>query len=402
MHKRGEPGLDTGDTQLGTAIVVTHVRTPFLGEQTTLYATRHFSRVLEISHQLIHTTPARSTWRLHEHGRVIAEGQASSNLPEAVRFVYDVILTVWWSARRARKAHVYVGLGVLNGAAGLLVRALGIARSTRCWLIDYTPQRFPAPIMNSVFHAIESLVAWRSDQTWNITEEIFTHNEQAPFPVWLRRKSNKQKIVPVGVEHLADGSEQRMEDRIVFVGHILEKQGVHLVIDALPQIRSRRPHAHLVVIGDGPYLRDLKERTAQLHLQDAVEFRGLVESDEEVWSILTTASIGVAPYLNLQESFTKYADPAKVKTYASAGLPVCMTAVPSMATIIVEAGFGVITDDHVDAVRDGIIGLLSDPEIEQRRAKAVCFASHFAWNQIFDAAFDVTSSIEDQHSVSWV
>lgn len=381
-----------------SAIVVAHVRTPGLGERTTQFAVRRYEQVLEINHPLIHTRPARSTWRLHVDGAVIDEGCRASNVPEAVRFCYDVLLTLWWSFRKARRSDVFVGLGVLNGAAGILARYVRITASSRCWMIDYSPRRFQSKALSRLFLLIDAVVAWRSDETWNITEHIIEQHRRSRIWHSLRRRSNLQKVVPVGVDRLAGIGHGREPDRIVFVGHILEKQGVQLVVDALPRICARRPAAHLVVVGDGPHLQPLEKRVAQLGLTDVVDFRGFVDTDDEVWAILQTASIGVAPYLHMMGSFTYFADPGKVKLYAAAGLPICVTSVPSIAAQITASSCGIVVEDNAEAVADGIIRLLTDPDLEDRRGSAVTFASAYSWDRVLSHAFDGADSLVPLHS----
>ena len=44
------------------------------------------------------------------------------------------------------------------------------------------------------------------------------------------------------------------------MGHILEKQGVQYFIDAVPLIIKSLPDFKFLVIGDGEYLKKLKEQ----------------------------------------------------------------------------------------------------------------------------------------------
>lgn len=375
--------------QSGTcAIIVAHVRTVGINGEIKEFARKHYRRVLEINHPLEHSQPASSSWRVYEAGSVIAEGSATHSLPEYVRFCYDMLLTLKWSYMHARGASVIVGLGVLNGASGLIARMLRIAQCTCCWMIDYSPQRFPSKIGNRLFHLIEAIVAWRSDETWNVTDRILHHHKNARFWYLVRRRRNRQKVVPVGVGRMATLAEERENGRLVFVGHVLEKQGLQLVIGALPHIQQAYPEAHLVVIGDGPHLPSIREQVMMLDLHDSVRFTGLLPSEDSVWHELTTASIGMAPYLHAEDSFTYFGDPHKIKFYASAGLAICVTSVPAISARVQESGCGLVVDDNVASVAAGVLSLLRDPDMSQRRRAAVSFAVGFSWERIFSYAFE--------------
>lgn len=368
-----------------TAVIASHVRSPGPAVHLVSFAKQHFDRVLEVEHPLIHSDNARSTWRLWQGGSVVAEGGMSCRLPENMRYIVDVLLTIWWIATRARRAELYIGLGALSGAAGLVARSLWCCSVAVTWLIDYSPQRFQSPILDRFFHAIDAVVAHRSDETWNISSKVIeAHMSNSQM---LRRRGNVQRVVPIGIDRLFDPLKPRYKNELIFVGHVLEKQGLQLVLEALPCLLSVRPDVRLTVLGDGPYLPQLKHLASALGIASIVEFEGFVASDEEVWDKLSKASIGIATYLRTSDSFTNYADPGKVKQYLAAGLPICMTSVPPIAGDIERRNCGVVVDDNVDSVRTGLLTLLSDPDLSKRRRACVEFASEFTWARVWSDAF---------------
>ncbi len=368
-----------------TAVVVSHVRSSGPAHHLVSFTKQHFDRVLEVQHPLIHSHAAKSTWRLWQGGVVIAEGGVSSRLPENPRYIADVLLTIWWIATQAGRSELYIGLGALSGAAGLIARRSWYCRMTVTWLIDYSPQRFSSPILDRLFHAIDAVVALRSDETWNISGKVIEahiSNKQL-----LRRRPNIQRVVPIGVDRILDPLRPHREDELIFVGHVLEKQGLQLVLEALPSVLSVRPGVRLTVVGDGPYLAQLKNRASELGISSIIAFEGFVASDEEIWQKLSRASIGIAPYLKTSDSFTNYADPGKVKQYLAAGLPICMTRVPPIAADIERRNCGVVVEDNVDSVRTGLLSLLGDAKLSERRRACVTFATEFTWPRVWSDAF---------------
>lgn len=373
----------------GTVVIASHVRTPGPGDRAVAYARERFVWVLQIDHPLIHSRRARSYWYLYKNSVLVSKGSVSTSVPETVRYIVDIVLTVWWVWRKLRSSDVFIGLGVLNGAAGLLLRLICLTRSSICWVIDYSPRRFDCKLLNRLFHATELVVAWRSDETWNISEGVFDAHRKSGMASCLVKARNIQRIVPIGIEKVADIKSVRDEDLIVFIGHVLEKQGVQLVIDAMPAILAERPGTRFVIMGDGPYLDTLRRRVLDLRLDHAVEFRGFVQSDDEVWETLVASSVAVAPYLKIPDSFTYFADPGKLKQYLGAGLPVCVTSVPAIAQDITDRGCGLVVEDTVDGVRDGILDLFDQRLMAKRRRACLDYANEFLWASIFDDAFSV-------------
>lgn len=66
---------------------------------------------------------------------------------------------------------------------------------------------------------------------------------------------------------------------IVSVGRLVHRKGQDRLIEAMPQILAAHPAAHLLLVGQGPYLAELKKLVAQRNLESAVTFVGRVQYD---------------------------------------------------------------------------------------------------------------------------
>jgi glycosyltransferase involved in cell wall biosynthesis len=66
---------------------------------------------------------------------------------------------------------------------------------------------------------------------------------------------------------------------LLFVGRLVERKGVHLLLDALATLAPERPVV-LRVVGDGPEGPRLREQAARLGLGERVVFHGFVTQDE--------------------------------------------------------------------------------------------------------------------------
>jgi glycosyltransferase involved in cell wall biosynthesis len=114
-----------------------------------------------------------------------------------------------------------------------------------------------------------------------------------------------------------------------------------------------------------------------------VTFHGYVDDHRDVEQILAGCSIAVAPYRSSDMTFTRHADPGKLKAYLAAGLPIVLTEVPPNAHELAEhAGAEIVTDDSA-ALADAIARALSSPDQwRTRRSAALAYAQRFDWNRL--------------------
>jgi len=72
---------------------------------------------------------------------------------------------------------------------------------------------------------------------------------------------------------------------ILSIGRVRRYKGLGWVLASLPRVLQQVPDARLVVVGDGPYLPELKLEVARRGLARAVEFRGFLPAAEKVRSL---------------------------------------------------------------------------------------------------------------------
>jgi glycosyltransferase involved in cell wall biosynthesis len=180
----------------------------------------------------------------------------------------------------------------------------------------------------------------------------------------------------------------------VFLGHLLEKQGLQQVIAALPQVAESFSDVDLIVIGSGPYQAALTELAHNIGVENRVRFLGYIDDEDEVLRLLSSASIGLATYLESEESFTKFADPGKLKNYLAAGLPIVMTRVPFNADSLEESDCAVLVKGSVEEVAGGICLLLSEDVSERhyRRVRALDMVKDLDWESVFANALTPINS----------
>ena len=102
-----------------------------------------------------------------------------------------------------------------------------------------------------------------------------------------KAKSRLVKIAPgIDTDHFAPDStsEQLRSDLgladkkvIVSVGRLVHRKGQDILIQSLPAILEKHPTAHILMVGEGPYRKDLTKMVEKLKLSDAVTFIGRIQ-----------------------------------------------------------------------------------------------------------------------------
>jgi glycosyltransferase involved in cell wall biosynthesis len=72
---------------------------------------------------------------------------------------------------------------------------------------------------------------------------------------------------------------------LLFIGRVRRYKGLGWVLASLPRVLRQVPDARLVVVGDGPYLPELKLEAARRGIAHAVEFRGFLPTADKVRSL---------------------------------------------------------------------------------------------------------------------
>ena len=160
---------------------------------------------------------------------------------------------------------------------------------------------------------------------------------------------------------------------IVTHGTLLERYGVQVLIDAMPNILAAVPDARVQVFGEGEYRTELERRVTQLGLSDHVQFRGYAPL-QELLEALAHADVGYVGMLN------DLVLPNKLMEYVALGVPVALSRwgtflhyFPEDAAIYFRAGDAAdLARVQVDAYRD--------PAAARARAlRASAKYAHYRW-----------------------
>ncbi|HVH08202.1 MAG TPA: glycosyltransferase family 4 protein [Gemmatimonadales bacterium] len=104
-------------------------------------------------------------------------------------------------------------------------------------------------------------------------------------------------VVPSGVDTRRIGvvAASPASADIVYTGRLLAHKQVHLLIQAMPYLRARRPGTTLLIIGDGPERQNLERLAKTLGVDGCICFAGQLRTPEDVYARLKASRVLALP-----------------------------------------------------------------------------------------------------------
>jgi glycosyltransferase involved in cell wall biosynthesis len=288
------------------------------------------------------------------------------------------------------RADTWFGFNPLACARGLLARKQGRARSVVLWSVDFVPDRFgPGTLPTRLYDRLDRLSCLSSNARVELSEAARDARARrhalpddapvahvVPMGAWLERVPTTRP----------DGFRRR---RAVFLGHLVSRQGVETLLEAVALLVARNEGITADIVGGGPLEETLRTRAAKLGLREHIHFHGFVADHRDVERILASSSVATAPYATVGETFTRYADPGKLKAYLAAGLPIVLTDVPPNATELAQEAGAEIVDDDSAALAEALSRSLDSGELWlERRDAALAYARRFDWGTLLPDALE--------------
>jgi glycosyltransferase involved in cell wall biosynthesis len=332
--------------------------------------------VFAVSHPLSPEDGTRHVIRRYAEGLLEHERRVRIPLRPPLSFAIDSLIPLL-----PPRVDAWFGFNPLACGRGLLARAQGRASFVALWSVDFVPDRFgrksPA---TAIYDRLDRLCCTRADARIELSE---TARDERRRRHSLPADAAPTHIVPMGAwleRAFTTTPESFARRRVAYLGHLVPRQGVELLLEALEVLVGRGEPVGADVIGTGPLEAELRERATQLGLGDTVRFHGFVADHREVERILAGSSLGIAPYRPGDETFTRYADPGKLKAYLAAGLPIVLTDVPPNARMLEQAAGAEVVEYDAVALADAISAGLASAELwTARRAAARAYAGQFDW-----------------------
>jgi glycosyltransferase involved in cell wall biosynthesis len=343
--------------------------------------------LLFITHPIFYDTKLTGSGYIQYEKGIATKKQYHTlkKIPDVLAYILHVFYNVFWTIRTNKVWDLYVGTDNLNALSGLILQKLGRVKKTVYYVIDYNPDRFNNKILNTIYHLIEKTAAKYCDTTWNLSQAMIDARKK-----YQGFSGGNQLVTPIGIwfdrfERVP--YEQVEKHTLVFMGHIIERQGVQHVVSAVPLIIKKIPDFHFLVMGGGDYLDELKKLAKNLNIENYVTFTGYVDRHEEIEEKLAKCAVAIAmyeKYYNGKLNLTHFADPGKIKSYLAAGLPILLTDVPPNARDIHEKECGMIIEPTPESIAQAVINLMENPEVLKKyRENAIAYAKSYNWETVF-------------------
>lgn len=352
------------------------------------YLIKRNTKVRYIDHPFPDGNFPSSQLRIYEQGSKSFELTSPGiKLPILILFIYQFFLNFSFLVIRPERYDLCIACDNLSFISAWLLRKIGMIKKIVYYTVDYSPKRYSNPILNSLYQNLDRLASRWSDLNWVAVEDMIKAKEQNGLSL---RKSAPFQVVPIGFDKIeidAKSINKLSRFRLVFVGLLIEKQGVQLVIKALPQLIKKFPMITFTIIGSGIFEKQIKRMVNEEKLSSYVEFTGYISNHKEIIKILMRSGVGLALYDPSIGDYTYFADPSKIKLYLMCGLPVITSKVPPIAKKVMKRNAGFMIDYSEKELIDKLGYLLKDGIYSKFRENAKKLGSDFDINLILSKAF---------------
>jgi glycosyltransferase involved in cell wall biosynthesis len=211
---------------------------------------------------------------------------------------------------------------------------------------------------------IKRFVLRRADSVTVVSEAMRTHL------VHLHAQAGGVAVCPMGADLQRSFTPardlRRAEAELLFVGRLVEKKGLHHLLDALPDVVARIPSVSLTVVGSGPNYSALTRRAKALGLTQKVRFLGAV-GHQDLPEHLRRATLLVAPFAPASSGDQEGLGLVVVEAMGC-GCPVIVGDVPAVHDVIDSSTALIVNAADASALSHAICHLLENPEERAERA----------------------------------
>ncbi len=212
------------------------------------------------------------------------------------------------------------------------------------------------------------LKAWVLNQASAVTV-VSEYMRQVCLP--MTRQPENIRVCPMGVDvsdtFIPSKKIKRQANKILFVGRLVEKKGVHVLLNAIAHLIKTQPEVKLVIVGNGPEKKKLEQQCQDLKIEHVVEFLGAL-TQAQLPAIYASATITVMPSIvtpcNDQEGLGLVLVEAM-----GCGCAVIASALPAINDVIEDGVNGILVKpDEPIQLANAIDNLLLNPATRDRLA----------------------------------
>ncbi|HSE84250.1 MAG TPA: glycosyltransferase family 4 protein [Thermodesulfobacteriota bacterium] len=211
------------------------------------------------------------------------------------------------------------------------------------------------------------------------SEQIVCPSESLKSLILKHCADAKIKLISNGIDinrFRPNGSRQKS---ILVVSRMFERKGIQYFLKALEGLDSEYK---VNIVGDGPYLKNLRQMTDKLKVK--VKFWGWMQNNSpELKELYETSNIFVFP--SQSENF-----PIVLLEAMAAGMAIITTSGTGCAEVVADTAL-LVEPTNTTAIREALIKLINDPTLRNGLGQAarMRLESNFSWTAVASQYADV-------------
>ncbi len=189
-------------------------------------------------------------------------------------------------------------------------------------------------------------------------------------------------VIPNGVETdwLDSPIKTDKEKRVVFFGSINRENILNPLFDALPEVTQKHPDLEVLIIGDGKFLSNFKEKSERLGISKNIIFTGW-QSIKDAKPRLRMGDIGYN-YMP-DEVTTRAASNMKVPQYMSRGVVPLVSNVGDLSKTIGNGTAGYISKPDPISLKETLLVALDDSDRMLKAKESISLATaNLCWDNL--------------------
>jgi len=184
--------------------------------------------------------------------------------------------------------------------------------------------------------------------------------------------------------------------QVIAVGRFVEKKAPYLTILAFKKVLEALPEARLVMIGEGSLHGVCDQIIKSLHIEHAVDLRGVLQHDE-IASLMQGSRVFVQHSL-VPKSGDSEGTPVAILEAGAAGVPVVSTKHAGIVDAVIHDKTGFLVDEgDIDGMAEYMYQLLTNPELAVAMGKRA--REHITKNFNMETSIKNLREILDQYSL---
>lgn len=193
-------------------------------------------------------------------------------------------------------------------------------------------------------------------------------------------------VRPMGVDlanAFTPGEGVRDIAHLLFVGRLVDKKGLDVLLRAMPAVVARYPAARLTIVGHGPLDATLRADVVQRKLSTHVSFTGPLTQDQLV-PLYRSASVFVSPFRATASGDQEGLGLVMVEALGC-GCPVIASDLPATRDILMGTpGCVMVAPEDAGQLADALIAMLDAPAPAQQAALvgARIMRERFDWTAV--------------------